>query len=203
MADPISAESNQADHALSQNSANAVTEPSDVLSTEPKPAPAKAVRDEQPAEERPEKGAAAPPEADARHLRSVDGEVEAGKAVAPAETFDWAAKIEALQGEVKEARALVDTLQAEDVARREKAREALMVEEYGMLDPDYMKIPSFPSAADATTTDGREELRQWMVKHPALFGKSPAITQEMKETAKSDQIKIGAQPWRWSDIWKG
>ena len=193
MADPVSAENTEA---LSNSSApftEAAEESPEVLKdSDTKPAPAP-VEPEAAQEAKPE------PEPEARHLRSVEDKEEKKDAPAP---VDWTEKIEALQGEVQEARALVEKMQQEEAARRDKAREALVVGEYGLLDPDYMKIPSFPAEADATTEEGRESLRQWMVKHPGLFGKSPAITKEMKKEA-TEKITFGAKPWKWSDMWKG
>lgn len=190
MADLNSAENTEALSNSSAHSAEAAEESPEVLSTpDTKPAPA-------PVEPEPAQEAKPEPEPEARHLRSVDEKEETPQAV------DWTEKIESLQGEVKEARALVEKMQQEEGARRDKAREALVVGEYGLLDPDYMKIPSFPAEADATTEEGRESLRQWMVKHPGLFGKSPAITKEMKKEA-TEKITFGAKPWKWSELWKG
>jgi hypothetical protein len=192
VSDQNTAESTQNVSDPSLNSAPAVTEPPEVLTTQSEEKPE--VKDVAVKEKEPEE----------RHLKSVKEEksekkTESSKTEAE---VDWLGKIEKLQGEVSDARALMDEMKSQENQRQEKARVALVEGEWGLLDRDYMKIPSFPSGADATTNEGKEELRQWMVKHPGLFKGAPSIPTSVKEDA-AEQIKVQGQKWRWSDIFKG
>jgi hypothetical protein len=68
------------------------------------------------------------------------------------------------------------------VAEKSAAREKLL-EGFGILDGLYGKLAPSIEEADPRTEEGREQYRQWMVKNPALFKKSPTM-EKIKDATK-------------------
>ena len=106
---------------------------------------------------------------------------------APAFDPEMVARLGDLEAKIKDYEKREAERQAEDIKAAEASRES-MLEEYGILDPLYSRIAPSISEADPRTPEGKEVLRQWMVKHPSLFKKSPTLekithgsTQEVKK----------------------
>jgi len=91
-----------------------------------------------------------------------------------------------LEGRIKDYEQKEKEREAQVVKEKVAAREKLL-KELGILDDLYGKLAPSIDEADPRTEQGQEAYRQWMVKHPSLFKKSPTLEKIQNATQETER----------------
>jgi hypothetical protein len=91
-----------------------------------------------------------------------------------------------LEGRIKDYEQKEKEREAQVVKEKVAAREKLL-KELGILDDLYGKLAPSIDEADPRTEQGQEAYRQWMVKHPSLFKKSPTLEKIKNATEETER----------------